>query len=119
MTRHQKIKQEKRLRRKIRTRAKIFGTAKCPRLNVFRSLNHLYVQLIDDQLGVTLVAASDQEINNQKMTKSQKALETGKLIAQKAQKLGVIQVVFDKSSYQYHGRVQAVADGARAGGLKF
>ncbi|MFA6215017.1 MAG: 50S ribosomal protein L18 [Patescibacteria group bacterium] len=106
-------------RRKKRVRAKIFGTAKKPRISVFRSARHLFIQLIDDQKGVTVVSAKDTEIKAGKDKKTDLAFKTGELLGAKAQKLGITEAVFDKSSYQYHGRVKAVADGARKAGLKF
>jgi len=119
MAKKEIIKQQKRLRRKGRVRAKIFGTAKKPRLVVFRSLKHLYAQLIDDQKGATLDFAKDTEIKGSKIKKTDMAFKVGELIASKAIKSGIKKVVFDKSSYQYHGRIKAAADGARKGGLEF
>jgi large subunit ribosomal protein L18 len=87
-------------------------------MNVFRSLNHIYVQLIDDQAGKTLVSASSKEVKN-KGKKSDAATEVGKLAAQKAQAAGIKKVVFDRGGYQYHGRVKQLADAARAAGLEF
>lgn len=118
MPNKQKIKEQKRLRRKSRVRAKIFGTAQLPRLSVFRSLRYISVQVIDDQKGVTLFSAKDTEIKD-KAKKSDIAFKVGELIAKKALEKGISKVVFDKSSYQYHGRVKNLADGARKGGLKF
>lgn len=112
-------KNQNRQRRKNRVRVKIFGTAKRPRLNVFRSLSHVYVQLIDDQKGVTIAAAKDLEIKGKNLKKSELAFKVGELIANKADKLGIKKVVFDKSFYKYHGRIKAIADGARQGGLNF
>lgn len=111
-------KKEMKERRRGRVRAKVFGTAKRPRLNVFRSLKHLFVQLIDDQKGVTLCSASDAEIAG-KLKKSEVASKVGELIAVKAKKIGIAAVVFDTAGHKYHGRVKAVADGARQGGLIF
>ncbi len=116
----QKIKQEKRRRRHRRVRAKVFGTARLPRLSVFRSARHIYAQLIDDEKAGTLAAASDSELkktDNKK--KADKALQVGKLIAEKALKKKIEKVVFDRGGYKYHGRVKALAEGAREGGLKF
>ena len=126
-------KQEKRHRRHKRVRAKIYGTAKMPRLCVFRSAKHIYVQLIDDEKGKTLSIASDLEIKKTKTTKKEKskkndktlvgkaakAHEVGKLIAKKALEKKIEKVMFDRGGYKYHGRVKAVAEGAREGGLKF
>ena len=119
MAKKEDIKQEHRIRRRKRIRVKIAGTSKRPRLNVFRSLNHLYVQLIDDQAGKTIASAKDTEVKAAKAKKIDIAFKIGELIASKATKLGLKEVVFDKSSYKYHGRVKAVAEGARKGGLKF
>lgn len=115
----EKVKQQIRTIRKKRVRAKVSGTAARPRLNVFRSLRHISVQLIDDQKGLTVAWAKDTEIKGAKIKKSELAFKVGELIAAKAQKAGISQVVFDKSSYKYHGRVEAVAEGARKGGLIF
>jgi large subunit ribosomal protein L18 len=116
-----KIKKEKRYRRHRRVRAKIYGTASRPRLCVFRSAKHIYCQLIDDEKGKTLASASDLELKRlrKKLTKKEKAFEVGKLIAKKAKNLKIEKVVFDRGGYQYHGRVKALAEGAREGGLKF
>ncbi|MDE6667639.1 MAG: 50S ribosomal protein L18 [Clostridia bacterium] len=116
-------KNEERLRRHARVRKKISGTKECPRLSVYRSLNHIYVQIIDDVKGVTLCSASTMEkdvkakISN--MTKTDAAKEVGKAVAAKAKKLKIKNVVFDRGGYIYTGRVQAVADGAREAGLNF
>lgn len=97
---------------------KIKGTALRPRLSVFRSLNHLYVQLIDDEIGKTLVSVSDREVKASGK-KSDKALAVGQLLAEKALAKKIASVVFDRSGHKFHGRVKAVAEGARQGGLKF
>lgn len=110
-------KVEKRNRRHRRVRAKISGTAKVPRLCVFRSTKHIYAQLINDEKGTTLTTASDAEIKKGK--KTDLAYEVGKLIAEEAMKKKIKKVVFDRGGYKYHGRVKAVAEGAREGGLKF
>jgi large subunit ribosomal protein L18 len=116
-----KIKLEKKGRRHNRTRSKISGTAKRPRLSVFRSNTYVFLQLIDDNKGITLASVKDIEIKDYKKIegKIKKAYEAGKMIAQLAKKADIEEVVFDKSSYKYHGRVKAVAEGAREGGLKF
>jgi len=116
-----KNKREKRYRRHKRVRAKIFGTKERPRLCVFRSQKHIYAQLIDDTKGHTLVSANDLELKNSKIkkTKVDIAFEVGKLIAQKAKKLKIKKVVFDRGGYKYHGRVKALAEGARSEGLEF
>ena len=113
----EKQKQAQRLRRKIRVKAK--GTAECPRLSVKRSLTGIYSQLIDDVALKTLVSASSKEIKEKGLDKSKTASLVGKLLAQKAGEKGIKKVVFDKGAYKYHGRVKALADGAREGGLQF
>ncbi|MBZ5855702.1 50S ribosomal protein L18 [Flavihumibacter profundi] len=106
---------------KYRTRKKVSGSAQKPRLSVFRSNADTYVQLIDDENGVTLAAAStrDKDIKAQKVTKTEKGKLVGVVIARKASELGLTTVVFDRGGNLYHGRVKAVADGAREGGLQF
>ena len=110
-------------RQKIRhsIRKKIAGTAQKPRLSIFRSNSEIYAQLIDDDNGFTLAAAStrDKDIAAQQGTKSEKSRLVGQAIARKAQELGLTTVVFDRGGYLYHGRVKSVADGAREGGLQF
>jgi len=106
-------------RRKLRVRAKIRGTKDRPRLSVFRSNKHIYAQLIDDDRGETLTAASDLELESISGTKTEIACKVGKVLAEKALKLGVKKVVFDRGGYKYHGRVKALAEGARQGGLEF
>ncbi len=109
-----------RLHRHLRVRGKISGTAECPRLNVFRSLNHIYAQIIDDVKGVTLVAASSTEKDfGMNGGNKEAARKVGALIAERALKNGIETVVFDRGGYIYHGRVQELAEGAREGGLKF
>ena len=109
-----------RLKRHKRVRAKISGTAECPRLNVFRSLQHIYAQLIDDVAGVTLVSASttEKDITNYGGNKDA-AKEVGKLLAERAKEKNITDVVFDRGGYVYTGRVAALAEGAREGGLNF
>ncbi len=118
-----KTRQAARLRRHRRVRKHIAGTAERPRLNVFRSLTQIYAQLIDDESGQTLVAAStlDPELKEKiaKLHKTEKARLVGEAIAERAQKLGIKQVVFDRGGYRYQGRVQALAEGARQKGLEF
>jgi len=115
----EKVKAWKRVRRVARVRARFDGTATRPRLAVERTLKHLRVQVIDDAAGKTLVSAGDHEIKSKVEGKVGIASEVGKLIAEKALKAGIKTVVFDRRSYRYHGRVKAVADGARSGGLIF
>lgn len=110
-----------RLRRHVRVRKNISGTAERPRLNVFRSSKHIYAQIIDDVRGVTLVAASSLEkaFDHENGSNRDAAKIVGKMIAEKALEKGIKSVVFDRGGYIYHGRVAALAEGAREGGLKF
>jgi len=114
---------EARQRRHARVRKNVIGTSGRPRLNVFRSLNQIYVQIIDDDRGHTLAAAStlDPELRDQvkKVSKMEQAKLVGGLIARRALAQGVNRVVFDRGGYLYHGRVKALADAAREGGLEF
>jgi large subunit ribosomal protein L18 len=116
-----KSRQQLRYRRHLRVRRKVNGTAARPRLVVYRSLKHIYAQLVNDELGVTLLGVSDatEGIQVDGVGKVGRAKGTGKLLAEKAAAAGIKQVVFDRAGYRYHGRVQAVADGAREGGLEF
>ncbi len=109
-----------RLKRHVRVRGKISGTAECPRLNVFRSNSNIYAQLIDDINGVTLAAASSVEKDFGKTCgNKEEARKVGQLIAERAVSKGIEQCVFDRGGYIYHGRVKELAEGAREGGLKF
>ena len=113
-----------RKRRHVRVRAKVSGTPQRPRLNVFRSSAHIYAQVIDDTRGHTVVAASDLEAAvkdraGDGATKSARAKVVGQVLAERAKEAGVDAVVFDRGGFLYHGRVRAVADGAREGGLIF
>ena len=112
-----------RKRRHRRVRKKISGTAERPRLNVFRSLRHIYAQIIDDDRGLTLIAASTQDpaLRDQLagLDKTAQAKVVGQALAERAQAKSVRQVIFDRGGYKYHGRVKALADGAREGGLEF
>lgn len=116
-------KNTERKRRHERVRKKIKGTAEAPRFDVYRSLNHIYVQVIDDVKGVTIVSAStvEKELKAQveNLTKTEAAKLVGKVAAERALEKGVKTVVFDRGGYLYTGRVQAVADGAREAGLEF
>ena len=118
-----RVRDSKRRRRKRRVRKKIFGTAQRPRMSVYRSNQHIYVQLIDDLAGETVASAStvDTGLRDKvaEMDKTEAALEVGKLVAERAQEKGFGKVVFDRNGYLYHGRVAAVAEGARQGGLEF
>lgn len=108
-----------RLKRHKRVRNHIVGTAERPRLNVFRSLNNIYAQLIDDAAGVTLASASSLELKDTYGGNKDAAREVGKLVAQKALDKGIKEVIFDRGGYLYHGRVAELAEGAREGGLEF
>ena len=112
-----------RLRRHRRVRKKVAGTPETPRLNVFRSLNEIYAQVINDEAGHTLASASstDGEIRAKMagLTKSEQAKIVGQTVAARAKAVGVEQIVFDRGGYRYTGRVRALADGAREGGLQF
>ena len=109
-----------RIKRHRRVRKNISGTAERPRLNVYRSLNHIYAQIIDDTKGVTLVSASSMDKDfNQFGGNCEGAKEVGKAVAAKALEKGIKAVVFDRGGYVYHGRVAALAEGAREGGLEF
>lgn len=109
-----------RLNRHKRVRGKISGTAECPRLNVYRSLKNIYAQLIDDVKGVTLVSASTVEKDFKDYGgNAEAAHKVGLLLAERAAEAKITEVVFDRGGYIYHGRVKALAEGAREGGLKF
>ena len=109
-----------RQKRHTRVRGKISGTAECPRLNVYRSLSHIYAQLIDDVKGVTLVSASTVEKDFEEYGGNKAAArKVGETLAKRASEKGITACVFDRGGYIYHGRVQELADGAREGGLKF
>jgi large subunit ribosomal protein L18 len=114
-------RQERRYRIKKRIRKIVSGSQSEPRLSVFRSNSQIYAQLIDDQSGKTLAAASSLEksVAEAKATKTEKAAMVGKIIAEKAKSINIETVVFDRGGYLYHGRVKSVADAAREGGLKF
>lgn len=112
-----------RKKRKARIRKKITGTADCPRLCVFRSANHIYAQLIDDATGNTVASASSTEKALKQRTdvgdKSKVANHVGKVVAERARNKGIERIVFDRNGFLYHGRIKAVSDGAREGGLVF
>ncbi len=111
-----RTKKQSRQRIHMRVRKKISGTAERPRLSVFRSAKSIYCQVINDLTGHTLAAASSADVTG---TKTEQAAAVGKLIAEKAVAAGISVIVFDRSGYLYHGRVKALADGAREGGLQF
>ncbi|MBV7282051.1 50S ribosomal protein L18 [Corynebacterium sp. TAE3-ERU30] len=114
-------RRQARARRHFRLRKKLRGTPEAPRLVVHRSSRHMHVQVIDDLAGHTLAAASsmDQSIREMEGDKKAKATAVGKLVAERAKAAGIEKVVFDRGGYQFHGRVAALADGAREGGLNF
>jgi large subunit ribosomal protein L18 len=133
-----KKKREKRYRRHKRVRGKVFGSGPKPRLCVFRSSKHIYAQIINDKTGKTLASVNDLKMKARKKTKISTgasagkkdkeiertrklslAFEVGELIAKQAKDLKINEVVFDRGGYKYHGRVKSLAEGARAGGLKF
>ena len=118
-----KSRNEMRLRRHKRVRAKVIGTLDRPRLNVFRSNREIYVQIVDDQEGNTLIAASSLEEEIQSSAEGKSKLEAAKLVghavAKRAKAKGIKQVVFDRGGYRYHGRVKALAEAAREAGLEF
>jgi len=116
-----KTSAHERYRRHLRVRKKVQGTRERPRLVVFRSSKHIYAQLVDDQKGVTLAGAADSSegIAVEGKGKVARSFALGRFIAAKAKEKGIKKVVFDRGGYQYHGRVKAVADGARKGGLEF
>jgi large subunit ribosomal protein L18 len=112
-------KGQRRLRRRRRVRARIVGTAERPRLSVFRSNRGVFAQLIDDGKGHTLAAVNWTEPDLRKLTATGQAKKAGELLAERAKAAGIETCVFDRGGYQYHGRVKAVAEGAREGGLAF
>jgi large subunit ribosomal protein L18 len=111
-----KTKDERRYRRHLRVRKKVSGTTERPRLVIRRSLKHIYAQIVDDTANRTLMTVSSQDIEGKKTDKS---IEVGKRIAARAKEAGIARVVFDRAGYRYHGRVKALADAAREGGLEF
>lgn len=117
MAKNRKLLRRKRVRRSVR--AKLHGTAERPRLCVFRSNIHIYAQVIDDVAGHTLAAASSLEADAVTGSRTEQGKTVGKLVAERAKEKGVERVIFDRNVYPYHGRVKAVADGAREGGLSF
>jgi large subunit ribosomal protein L18 len=116
-----KTRSELRYRRHLRVRRRVAGTGERPRLVVFRSLKHIYAQLVNDDLGVTILSVGDgaEGLAVEGAGKVARGTAVGKLLAEKAKAAGVTRVVFDRAGYRYHGRVRAVADGAREGGLEF
>jgi len=123
MSSSKKSRNTARIHRHVRVRQNISGTPERPRLNVFRSLKEIYAQVIDDKAGNTLVSASSLDPELRASLKDQKRIEqarlVGKALAERAQAKGIAEVAFDRGGYKYQGRVKALADGAREGGLKF
>ncbi len=114
-----KILRRNKIRRRIR--GKIRGSTERPRLSVYRSNKQIYAQIIDDETGQTIVSCSSRikDVNSQPLSKSEKSNAVGKALAEKAKEKGIETVIFDRGGYKYHGRVKALAEGAREGGLKF
>ena len=110
---------QRRLRRRRRVRARVTGTAERPRLSVYRSNRGVFAQLIDDQAGKTLASVNWTEAELRKLSPTEQAKRAGELLAERAKKAGVEACVFDRGGYRYHGRVRALAEGAREGGLSF
>ena len=106
-------------RRAVRVRSKVRGTAERPRLSVFRSNRAIWAQIIDDGKGCTLASAGSVHVTDKGLSKKDQATKVGELLAKRAKAAGIAQVVFDRGPYLYHGRVKALADGARQGGLDF
>jgi large subunit ribosomal protein L18 len=111
-----KSREQKRNRRHLRVRKKVAGSPERPRLVVYRSLKHITAQIVDDVAGRTLMTVTSSALTGKK---TEKSTEVGKRIAARAKEAGITRVVFDRAGYKYHGRVKAVADGAREGGLEF
>lgn len=114
----EKTREQGRIRRHARVREKVRGSSARPRLAVYRSLTQIYAQLIDDDAGRTLLAASSLETKAEKRKKSEQAKAVGAALGDRAKKAGIAEVVFDRGGYRYHGRVKALADGVRAAGVK-
>jgi large subunit ribosomal protein L18 len=112
-------KRQQRLRRRRRVRARIVGNAERPRLSVYRSNRGVFAQLVDDAKGATVAAVNWTEPELRKLSASAQAKRAGELLAERAKGAGIETCVFDRGGYQYHGRVEALAEGAREGGLKF
>ncbi len=120
MTDKAKVRREARIRRHRRVRKKVRGDASRPRLSVFRSNKHIQAQIIDDYAGVTLAAASTvADVSDGSSSSAEAAAKVGTVLAERAKSAGISQVVFDRGGYRYHGRVAALADAAREGGLEF
>jgi len=116
---HKKVLRRTKIRKRIR--GKIEGTSERPRLSIFRSNKQIYARIIDDLAGVTLASCSSRikDVSSQALSKTEQSAQVGKLLAERAKEKGIEQVIFDRGGYKYHGRVKALAEGAREGGLKF
>lgn len=114
-----RARNDRRKHRHARVRAKVFGTNARPRLSVFRSLRHVFLQIVDDERQATLIAASDAEVTDRALTGLDRSRALGKLLAEKAKAKRITAVVFDRSGYRFNGHIKAVAEGARMGGLVF
>lgn len=112
-----KTRAQKRFRRHLRVRKKVEGSTERPRLVIFRSIKHIYAQIVDDSSSRTIMTVSDLGMDSGK--KAERSVAVGKELAARAKESGITRVVFDRAGYRYHGRVKAVADGAREGGLEF
>ncbi len=112
-------REDRRLIRHLRIRKKIKGNKERPRASVFRSNQHIYIQLIDDEQGRTLTSASSLEFRNEKLSGKEKAKRVAEILAERALKLGIKKIVFDRSGYQYHGRIKILAETLREKGLEF
>ena len=113
-------KSQLRTRRHNRIRAKVKGTAECPRVSVFKSNQHVFAQVIDDVAGKTLFSSKISGGKSKtKGTKTEKARAVGEMLAQKAKAMGIAEIIFDRGGFKYHGRIKALADGLRNGGVKF
>jgi len=119
MKKEERIKKTRQKRRVVRIRKKILAEKRAPRFSVFRSNKYIYVQVFDDLKGTTLASASEKEVEDSKLSRLQKAEEVGRTIAKKVLSKKIKNVVFDKGSYKYHGRIKALADAARKEGLVF
>lgn len=121
MANFEKQKNRARAKRKLRSKKKLFGTSERPRMTIYKSLKHIYAQVVDDKSQKCIVGAStlSKELNDLKGPKTEKATKVGELIAARAKEKGIENIIFDRSGYLYHGRVKAVAEGARKSGLNF
>lgn len=115
----QNTKRQKRIRRHQRVRAKIYGTKEAPRLSVFKSNRHIFAQVVDDESGRTIISAHDLARTKGKTDKTAKAAAVGEVLAKKIKEAGISKIVFDRGGFKYHGRIKAVAEQLRKGGVEF